>query len=538
MKNDVIDHINLELSREKSKNTIACKKNDTALRRVQATVSNNGAIVNLEDVVYAVVKATKPDGTKIYNACTVSGDCLWFVVTTQMLTAPGDVICELEITWLDGATITTPTFTIHVYNTIYTGAESQNEYNGLTQAVAEAVSAKISAETAQTAAETAQTLAETAQAASELAQSKAEEAEAGAVEAKTSSESAQSSAEYAQSMSEAAQRGSESARDIALSAQAAAEIAKTAAQTAQTGAETAQASANNSKTAAETAETGAESAKTAAQTAQSVAVDAKNLAITAKDQAVAAEMTTLEAKDYVVQYIQEFIDDQEEHNQTLILAERYTDSKTEPIEEAIGDMDDLEVQALNLVGACNTLNTALKGKQEAESFNNYSAMVTALNAAESTAYKVGQSMYIVTLDVPDMWISSIAQTSVPYTYVDDDTLISDLESAGGALQIGYFNISILETQKVDLSSINSAIASLQGGLATANSNISSLQSGLSSANSDISALQSSMATANTNILALQTDVGVNTSDISALQTSLSTLNTALNNLIAKYNYPS
>ena len=110
------------------------------------------------------------------------------------------------------------------------------------------------------------------------------------------------------------------------------------------------------------------------------------------------------------------------------------------------------------------LNNALKGKQLALSFDDYEDMVTALNDADDEAYKVGQSMYIVTLEVPDIWISGIAETSVPYTYVDDATLISDIATAHGALQVGYYYISQLETQKVDLTSINAAISDIYAKL--------------------------------------------------------------------------
>jgi hypothetical protein len=97
-------------------------------------------------------------------------------------------------------------------------------------------------------------------------------------------------------------------------------------------------------------------------------------------------------------------------------------------------------------------------------YADYDHMVTAINAADDGAFAIGQSMYIVTLEVPDIWISGIAQTSVPYTYVDDATLISDIATAHGALQVGYYYISQLETQKVDLTPINAAITDIYAKL--------------------------------------------------------------------------
>lgn len=82
-------------------------------------------------------------------------------------------------------------------------------------------------------------------------------------------------------------------------------------------------------------------------------------------------------------------------------------------------------------------------------FNDYDAMITDLNALPGTAYAVGQNIFIITLNVPDLWISSIATESVPYTYVDDATLANEIKT-NGSVQIGYYVLSALETQKVDL----------------------------------------------------------------------------------------
>lgn len=139
MNNDITQHITLELSRPTSKSIVAVKKNDTNSRRVQVTLTNNGGMVNLQEVVIAVVKGIKPDGNVFYNDCTIVGDTIWFVVTTQMINVNGDVPCELEITWKDETTLTTPTFNIHVYDTLNTGEESLNEYKAATQILADTI---------------------------------------------------------------------------------------------------------------------------------------------------------------------------------------------------------------------------------------------------------------------------------------------------------------------------------------------------------------------------------------------------------------
>lgn len=105
-----------------------------------------------------------------------------------------------------------------------------------------------------------------------------------------------------------------------------------------------------------------------------------------------------------------------------------------------------------------SLTTAIaKGAQQALSFQNYGLMVSYLNNLEEPLNEqthVGQSIYIRTLDVPDIWISGNDFPIIipaPYNFVSDEQLIADVEAGGGMLQIGFYKISFLETQKVDLS---------------------------------------------------------------------------------------
>lgn len=90
-----------------------------------------------------------------------------------------------------------------------------------------------------------------------------------------------------------------------------------------------------------------------------------------------------------------------------------------------------------------------EGAQQAVSFTNYETMVTTLNEATEDEYKVGQSIYIETVKVPDVWISQISDTSVPYTYTTDEAIVNALDTAG-FLKIGYYRICKLETGKIDM----------------------------------------------------------------------------------------
>lgn len=97
----------------------------------------------------------------------------------------------------------------------------------------------------------------------------------------------------------------------------------------------------------------------------------------------------------------------------------------------------------------NTAKSIAEGRARAISYESYSAMVTAINAASNTEYKVGDNIFIQTKEVPDLWIYSVETSSTAYTYTNDTTLVSALQTSG-SVQIGYYKVAPMETGKVDL----------------------------------------------------------------------------------------
>ena len=109
----------------------------------------------------------------------------------------------------------------------------------------------------------------------------------------------------------------------------------------------------------------------------------------------------------------------------------------------------LDTTAKNVVSAINEVNSVAKNANIAKGFTNYQALITELNSASSTDYKVGQSFYVQTLEVPDLWIISVESTSSTYTYTTDSAFVTATGASGGQ-QVGYYKIAQQETQKVDL----------------------------------------------------------------------------------------
>lgn len=95
------------------------------------------------------------------------------------------------------------------------------------------------------------------------------------------------------------------------------------------------------------------------------------------------------------------------------------------------------------------LQNGLAGKSQSKTYNNYKAFVTAVNAMNNTALKVGDNVFIVTQGVPDMWVSAVNSSSATYTYTSDSAIVTALRSANG-LTVGYYVFRELETEKVDL----------------------------------------------------------------------------------------
>lgn len=111
--------------------------------------------------------------------------------------------------------------------------------------------------------------------------------------------------------------------------------------------------------------------------------------------------------------------------------------------------DNLQTVNKTIPSAINEVNNIAKGANQALSYGNYSTMITAFNALAADVYNVGQNVMIVTLEVPDLWISTIESTSSQYTYTTDEAFINSLK-INGYVQVGYYRLSALETQKVDL----------------------------------------------------------------------------------------
>ena len=124
----------------------------------------------------------------------------------------------------------------------------------------------------------------------------------------------------------------------------------------------------------------------------------------------------------------------------------------------------------------NDAKSIAEGRVRATANTNYQAMVTALNAASATDFKVGDNIFIQAKNVPDLWIYSVESTTSTYTYTTDEALVTAIQSAG-FVQIGYYKVAVLETEKVDLTNYVPATRTVNGKALSSNISLSAADVG-------------------------------------------------------------
>lgn len=95
------------------------------------------------------------------------------------------------------------------------------------------------------------------------------------------------------------------------------------------------------------------------------------------------------------------------------------------------------------------LESLAKGAQQAVSYEDYTTLISSLSILAKDHYRVGQSIYIETVEVPDLWVSGILSEFTPFVYVNDEQFVLDLNT-NGHIDIGFFRLAQLETGKVNL----------------------------------------------------------------------------------------
>ena len=139
MERSVTD-ITLDLQRSFAPGEITVRRGDTH-RTLRFFLADGGKPYKPTDV-RAVLTAQKPDGTHIFNECTVAEDRVLYDLTSQTTACLGQVECQLRLYGAENALLHTAAFTLTVEDTVYTegdeSIESTDEATTLTKLMTEA----------------------------------------------------------------------------------------------------------------------------------------------------------------------------------------------------------------------------------------------------------------------------------------------------------------------------------------------------------------------------------------------------------------
>lgn len=131
---EIIKDIAVDLYQTLPLTILAAKQGDTG-RGFRATITAGDEIPDFTGATIAVY-IKKPDGTKIYNACTADGNVITGELTNQALAVPGEAEVELQAQ-AGNDILSTPIFTLRVLpsNIDDTAIQSSNEFTELRRAL-------------------------------------------------------------------------------------------------------------------------------------------------------------------------------------------------------------------------------------------------------------------------------------------------------------------------------------------------------------------------------------------------------------------
>ena len=202
-----------------------------------------------------------------------------------------------------------------------------------------------------------------------------------------------------------------------------------------------------------------EAASSASNSAED-AEDAKNAAVEAKDEAVNAKTLAEEAKNAATfaRWEAEASKGQAQLAQDMAeTAQEKAESARTTAVSAMNMASNSEVQAAmsakKAQDAANYVSTTVRDVARAKSFDNYGALVNYLkNEAPSleVPFANGQPFNIITVGVPDLWVSGYSEDFHEYSYVSDDKFLADMKNGGGKLWVGNYQLSEHEVAKIYL----------------------------------------------------------------------------------------
>ena len=243
-----IQKIQIELDGNPPFEYVVVKQGEKGSRIIEVTLLENKAEFEIPSGTTAKIKYYKPDGKKVLNPCTISGNVIKVEYSEQMLAAAGTGRGEIVLYNGDNV-LRSATYYTKIVETAYkeNGLISDNEFLDMAESIIQVNQATDKAlnagESAEEAAEAANKAADAANSAASSANSKASAANSAATAANNAAQEANSKASAANSAAAAANEAAEAAETATAGAQAATSSANTKAAEASTAAQRAETAA-------------------------------------------------------------------------------------------------------------------------------------------------------------------------------------------------------------------------------------------------------------------------------------------------------
>lgn len=301
MKNDSIDNIRLDINREKVRASVSVRYGDTKTRTLHCTLVDSGTVVDLSNALFAELLIRKPDGREADQNVVIYGNELQYTWRTQDVNALGENVCQIMVTFEDGAVITSPEFSLYVYSKVLNQRvqESMNEYTAITQQLVDAKRyADDSRREAESAGNSATEAAESSTAA-QAAETHTLELHGEVQELKT--QTSASETHTAELLAEVQELSEQVSASETHTLELHGEVQELSVQ-ASASASSASASAANAQTYASSAEESNTSARGYADSASASATLAKEYEDSAEQSAISATASEEKAKEYLEQF--------------------------------------------------------------------------------------------------------------------------------------------------------------------------------------------------------------------------------------------
>lgn len=136
--NTVIHKIVLDVAKSEPQLATTIRKGDSESRIFEFSLRANGKQYVITENCSAVFRAKKPDGTVLFNYCSINNSVVTYTLTSQTTAVEGTLACQLEIVSVDGKVLYSPRFNIIVEDVVYSDEEieSESEMTFITENVA------------------------------------------------------------------------------------------------------------------------------------------------------------------------------------------------------------------------------------------------------------------------------------------------------------------------------------------------------------------------------------------------------------------